>query len=331
MAIFSNTKSMYDVPACEGYNFETCGHYDALMESLEDDLAITKAMHAFDMAEITGMRQLNESYGNDDLQATLEAASNNIFATIKEKLMKLWAKIKAFFGSIFRFLTSFFKSGEEFIKANDGALKVAMGEKLDFKMKTFKYNFDAIVTASNKGGSIKMYEAFKTLNSSLAREKSKEEIDKKFEALYGDKKDKDYEELLEKNARKYRGLSDSEAIEKKEIKIDNAYFKDCYDFLESDIKNVLKDLKDAKSKSDEAFTKTLATIKDCENVKAEGATEISVYAAKKADAACTKYNKYLTDEINDQIKIAKEASTEAKKVCLKAITFVQRSGKSLKY
>ena len=114
MAIFTNTTiDKYDIPVYEGYSFETCGHYDALTESLEDDLAITEAMHAFDMAEIEGFRRikaLRESNEDKDdeieeeeekLESTLEESKKGILTKIKEAIQKLWGKITAFFKSIF--------------------------------------------------------------------------------------------------------------------------------------------------------------------------------------------------------------------------------------
>ena len=114
MAIFTNN-NIFDteIIACEGYDVELGGNYDAIMESYEDDLAVIEAMHAFDMAELT---LTQESADFTEFQPTLEGNLKDIWAKIKAFFVNLGKKIMAFFRSIGDFIASIVMSGTDFAK-----------------------------------------------------------------------------------------------------------------------------------------------------------------------------------------------------------------------
>ena len=83
-------------------------------------------------------------------QAVYEAAIGNAVTKVKEFFKKLWAKVKAFFHNVKRFLDSIFMSGAEFVKKYDKDIR-GIGTLKDFEYKMYKYNNAAIDNVSGTG------------------------------------------------------------------------------------------------------------------------------------------------------------------------------------
>lgn len=334
MAIFSNTIKEIDVPVYEGYSFETCGHLDALMESLEDDLAITKAMHAFDMAEIEGMRRISalreaaEETGEDndeaieneeaELKTTLEEESKNIFAKIKEALKKLWGKITAFFGSIFQNLQVFFANGENFIKKNEKAILEAINAAdFELKLTTYNYQFKSIIgTFENKKKSLNgSYNDINTAINKITKTDNKEEVEKAIEVLSKkvDGDDKEIEDMKKTT----RGISaSSEVVERTEIEITASFVKDAIDFIKKS-KDSIKTLKEIKKMNDDLFKAAISRIETIE--KFNDSESVAAYGANKIKSLCTSFSSKTTRMANAQLQIVKEATVSAVSICRKAM------------
>lgn len=119
MSIFTNKLSVNDdafeseIVACEGYDFELGGNYDAMMESYDDDLAIIESMHAFEMAELEAMK---ESGSVEVATPIMESSLKDIWAKIKAFFVNLGKRIMAFFRSVKDYIVSIVASGSEFAK-----------------------------------------------------------------------------------------------------------------------------------------------------------------------------------------------------------------------
>ena len=333
MAIFTNTMTgNYNVPTCEGYGFEVCGHYDALIESLEDDLAITKAIHAFDIAELTAARE-SSFYG--DLNVALEEKKDGLFAKLKEALHKLRAKITAFFGSIFRYLKSLTQDGTKFINSNGAVLKKVIGDSkinIKFDYITYEYDFDMLEQAAIPSKQLdEEYKDFEDMMRLITTTDihNKDEIEEKYNYYYSEKYDSDrLTEIKDDWAREVRGLRPGDAIEKKKITIEKKDIDKYYKFL-SKSTNLVDRIKKAQEYSNKSFDKTLKAIETFEKQDSED-MDFYGYAAKKAKDACTKTNSWITSMTNMGITIVKEAVASSKSICLKAITLYQKQGGKLK-
>ena len=76
-------------------------------------------------------------------EAVAEAAIKNAATKIKEFLQKLWAKVKAFFHNIKRYLDSIFMSGADFVKKYQKEID-KMGKLEDYTVKMYNYDDDEI-------------------------------------------------------------------------------------------------------------------------------------------------------------------------------------------
>lgn len=82
-------------------------------------------------------------------EAVAEAATVGAFEKIKNFFKKLWAKVKAFFHNVRRYLDAIFMSGSSFAKKYEKEIS-KIGPLKDFSYKMFKYNDKNIDEASAK-------------------------------------------------------------------------------------------------------------------------------------------------------------------------------------
>lgn len=86
-------------------------------------------------------------------EAVAEAAVSNAITKIKEFLRNLWAKVKAFFHNVRRYLDAIFMSGADFAKKYAQDIRNANGLK-DFEFKMYKYDNAVIDDMSGMEGSV---------------------------------------------------------------------------------------------------------------------------------------------------------------------------------
>ena len=86
-------------------------------------------------------------------EAVAEAAVSNAVTKIKEFLRNLWAKVKAFFHNVRRYLDAIFMSGADFAKKYAQDIRNANGLK-DFEFKMYKYDNAAIDNMDGLEGSV---------------------------------------------------------------------------------------------------------------------------------------------------------------------------------
>lgn len=97
-------------------------------------------------AEQEELKALNEGVvlEGSQYEVVKENAIKKGFNKIVEFLKKLWAKVKAFFANVVKFLDGIFKSGKDFATKYEKDL-LALGNKLDgFEYKMYKYNHTQI-------------------------------------------------------------------------------------------------------------------------------------------------------------------------------------------
>ena len=143
MSIFNNTMIdntdgfVSEIVACDGYDVTLGGHYDAIMESFDDDLAVIEAMHAFDMAELEAMK---ESGTKTVATPVMEASLKEIWAKIKEFFVNLGKRIMAFFNSVADYVSSIVMSGATFVKKYKTRLDDA---KTGFTFEKYDYSINS--------------------------------------------------------------------------------------------------------------------------------------------------------------------------------------------
>lgn len=115
MAFFDNSYSSecaYGTVATEAYDADFGGLDNILAECYEDELSVIKSIHAIDMAEIGARKRgVTESA---ELAVAMEGAIGDFFSNIKDKLKKFFAKIGAWFKSLFEKMFVFSKSNKSF-------------------------------------------------------------------------------------------------------------------------------------------------------------------------------------------------------------------------
>ena len=116
-------------------------------------------------------------------EAVHEAAISNAFAKIKDFMKKLWAKVKAFFHNVKRYMDAMFKSGSEFVKKYAQDIR-NIGTLKDFEYKMYKYDnkkidtVDAMVDTNWMDKGIDACKATIYKIAELSAEESKEEHDR---------------------------------------------------------------------------------------------------------------------------------------------------------
>lgn len=131
-----------------GYDVNHDGEHQIAMESMQANYEITRAFAQMASVDYTNRARVQqavlESYSpyqvEEELRnydVALEAASTGVIQKIKDFVMKLWGKVKAFFASVARSIDLVFKSGTDFVKKYKEQLKKL---KLSgFKETTYNY------------------------------------------------------------------------------------------------------------------------------------------------------------------------------------------------
>lgn len=135
MAFFDNSYSSecaYGTVATEAYDADFGGLDNILAECYEDELSVIKSIHAIDMAEIGARKRgVTESA---ELAVAMEGAIGDFFSNIKDKLKKFFAKIGAWFKSLFEKMFVFSKSNKTFAETYKKQL-----EEVSSYVKSVKY------------------------------------------------------------------------------------------------------------------------------------------------------------------------------------------------
>ena len=336
MAIFANTS--YNIPVVEGYSLETCGHMDAAIESFSDDLAVMEAMHAYDLAEIEGLRKISTlreageetEDEEEELKETLESKGSELKAKIKDKLQKLWAKVKAFFASVKRYLLGLFQHGEKFVKANEKAIKAAENANISFEVTSYKYKWDDLLSdpktltksAEDLLNKIKGMELKDTDKDDINKQPTTKE---RFKKHYDD----DYEDYL----KKMYGSTDEDDRETKlfnMVRGDGAKVngKSTYTIKSSDLstlKNFLLKAKTSRAyvdevsgKLDKAFSSAISDIDKVRDEKNSAST--AYYVLNLRSTTLSKISTDINAYMNAWSKGIKEASGVAQTILRKACT-----------
>lgn len=366
MAIFNTTRTTeetFDLPVYEGYGLENCAFMEAFIEDLDAELAVIEAMHAYDMIEIEGLRKISamtesatgeetdyepeedEDEGDlteepakvteakAELQAALEEAGEKVKKTMRERLSELWAKIKAFFSNIGRYIKSIFVNNKDFTTKYAEALdKVSKNSGIKFDVNGFEYNHKLLTTnfgAHIAGSNQKTMELVNTYKGKIfgtsdegTLTKLREDFEKKTEGLLdavrgkcvgasGTVSEEEFDKAL---FDAFRGAGASEN-KKKEITIGSSEINNCKKFLD-EYNNQINVLKKAEKESDNMFKPIISELKDDNKTALAGQVTIM----NKLINIVSGHHRIVTKGINAWIKAVGEYNSFCRKVLLKAMS-----------
>jgi hypothetical protein len=148
MAFFNNENFLTPctIPAVEGaqYDPDNGGAANIAMEAYEDQLAIVKAIHAADMAELACKHQyrgMTESYVAEQIQVVQEKSVKEIFETIKDAIKTFFGKIVTFFKKLYEKFIMLTKSNKSFAEKYT---KVLNNLDSGVKVTVTGYDYDGI-------------------------------------------------------------------------------------------------------------------------------------------------------------------------------------------
>ena len=219
-----------------------------------------------------------------------EAAIKNAATKIKEFLQKLWGKVKAFFASVRRYLDAIFMSGADFVKKYQKEID-KMGRLEDYTFNMYKYDDAAIDTVNAVDPEVKAAAILAKFGIDNP-ESAADDVVKSANMLkdigasgdtkeYADSTDK---ELSNENVKKEAvdGITngkckDPEEFEKWCFGVFRSGAESAQDKEDIDIKSVdpyvnvlksssklMKNVNDASSKMDKAYSKAIKVVGDCE-------------------------------------------------------------------
>lgn len=222
-----------------------------------------------------------------------EAAIKNAATKIKEFLQKLWGKVKAFFASVRRYLDAIFMSGADFVKKYQKDID-KMGRLEDYTFNMYKYDDAAIDTVNivdpdEKANEIlkefKIVDPTNVADNVVAMVKAENELNPERAAnVYGAEADatekmysseeckklavieisggkcKDPEDFEKWCFGVFRGGAES-AQDKEDIDIKSV---DSYVNILKSSSKLMKNVNDASSKMDKAYSNAIKVIGDCE-------------------------------------------------------------------
>lgn len=149
MAFFDNSYSSecaYGTVATEAYDADFGGLDNILAECYEDELSVIKSIHAIDMAEIGARKRgVTESA---ELAIAMEGAIGDFFSNIKDKLKKFFAKIGAWFKSLFEKMFVFSKSNKSFAETYKKQLEEVSSHVKSVKYTGYAWKHDKMAGAS---------------------------------------------------------------------------------------------------------------------------------------------------------------------------------------
>lgn len=336
----------YELPVVEGYSAEANGNIDACIEGFDDQLAIIESMHALDMAEIEYGRKikaLRESGAEEEeieeeeekLEKVTEGAIKDIFAKIKNFILKLWAKIKEFFKNVVRFFDGLFLSGKKF------------AEK--YKAELNKVNEVEIENSYNIGKEVEGYGSvfkkamgfseFKDFVSDIEDGIKKAQAAKDDTAAY-DELQKELDEFKDSEVN-ILDMTRGALVGKNSVTSDNfatelfKYFRDGKDYETtfkakvSDAvdwlinKNMSNDVKAIQSESDNMFKAALSHISILEKTVANVDDRIAQYGTKAANilsSVVSKSQSVANSAINAWKTAISAKTTLSKQICTKALS-----------
>ena len=331
----TSREETFELPVVEGYGCEVNGNVDACIESFDDQLAVIEAMHALDIAEIEYGRKINalrESGADeeeikeveDEEEAVTEASIKEIFARIKEAILKLWAKIKEFFKTALMYFNSLILSGKDFVKKYKKQIE---GCK-PFLYERYTYTVDSHTSPKKVLGNMKW-----------AKEKvgkmGAKQLDEFIDQIGDENADKCRAFFLKKSGevssdefakelfKEFRNGKDY----KEEVMTGPAeYIK----WLESESSSTTKVIDEFKSDLDKLFNEKLNDIKTAENEQNKSDKEINQKRAKalsKVHSALAQYQSVSGQYINAWKNAVKEYDSTAKSICVRAIAEKKKQAK----
>ena len=332
MAIFTNNHFIDDtqIVACEGYDFELGGNYDAIMESYEDDYAIIEAMYAFDMEDL---KLTKESADFTQPQPVLEASLKEIWEKIKAFIVNLGKKIAAFFKSVADFISSIVMSGSEFAKK----YKERLGK---VKLSNFTYDMYEYKISSNfktgrdfiKNGeasateTVKLINAIKVseANANAKLENVKNNIAKENEENLADLRKKlsgeaDSEKFTEALFNKFRNGGSKKRVNVSSVN-DYVVALEKSDDLLKNIKEMDKNVKETFKKMEQIINEAAreAEKESGDAIKAQiGARKAGLMRAQVSHVS--KVQSIITRYINAWSSAVKESTGVYKNLCFKAM------------
>ncbi len=118
------------------------------MESVEELHEIFLESYNYEQAELAAATE-GVALEGSQYEAVAEAATNGIFAKVKEFFVKLWNKVKAFFREVRKYLDAIFMSGKDFVIKYKKEIN-RLDNLKDFKYKMYNYDDAAIDTSITK-------------------------------------------------------------------------------------------------------------------------------------------------------------------------------------
>lgn len=164
------------------YGFESTLESAVEVEEMANEIEDFEDFHeemvresALDMAKVQGGMYVTEQLienalftaEDHEVEALIESAIGDFFTKIKENLIKLWNKIKAWFKHVFEMVKRFFMSGKELVKKYKAQITSAAAKHSDVEIKSFKWAPKAL--SSKADAMLKDIEnvAFKQAGSAL--------------------------------------------------------------------------------------------------------------------------------------------------------------------
>lgn len=341
MSIFSNKKLVTpethaevidEIVACEGYDITLGGHYDAIMESYDDDFAIIEAMHAYEMAELEAMKESgSEEAATPGMKEKLKATWDKIVEFVK----KLGQRLMAFFKSAYEYILTMGTSNAAFVKKYKERLtKLDLAgfpayEMYDYNLDAFdkdlgvlnKYSDTSKAFIDKIASRLEIGENdYNTMHATLAKEIDEmryAKADELRKELAGDA-DKFAEALF----KKFRKGGAKKSVNVSNL---NEYIK----FLETDAPNYVKDVKAAQDKVKTEFNDLYKYVNKAasESLKAGADGKMLRDGARKAglmrstlnmhSSIRSVYNQY----VNAWSAAIKEASVSYKGLCIRALSY----------
>lgn len=299
----------------------TYAYYDIMTEGYEAELEVIKAIHGYDLAELTAMR---ESYGSSLMEASLGEHMKNIWNKIKAWFKKIVDAIKAFFAKIMVYFDAAFKKSGEFLKKYKDKIDKFSGE---FTVNAYEYtlnkidDIDRLLDKTN-------YDKFEEISKKTLSGFSADELEKLEKDLKEIKDDAESPKTDDIFAFFRDGNN-----EKTEITITSSSLRDWVKILEDDKNKVYsKKVTEMKNKVNENEKKISKTITECENESKKYDDDSVGKKKQNALVAVNKailsvYQKQTSDTtivLSKYTEAAKQAVSTAKQICAKAINYKEK-------
>lgn len=277
-------------------------------ETMEDLATLECALYVTDV-----MLEEAALEGTQNVEILMENAFSSTFKAIKDKMLKLWAKIKEFFRKMKDYLRTFFISGEKFVKEYRVQILKKSADAKGFTYKMYPYH-------NGKDETTSLINSAMTLRSKVTdASKTKQEIiDELKKEIYGKKTEAEHFEELRKELRGGDSKEEYKGFGGKSPEVDDL-MKAVQGKTEA-----LKTITDAEKEVSDMFK---GIIKDCDDKMKDKETSAEDLKEAQIDSAiATLVSTYCTRVSNTASDIVKEYAKAAEGI-LKSL--VRASEKSI--